>query len=365
MTIEPAWIVAYPEAPAPVGVSMESRPPPPQSPRRRSRGAGGAAGRGQRLGRAARALAVSLLLLALAGGAAAGEGGPERPLRLSVDRAASLVPGAPAELEPYPERLARLAIEGSPIRADAHGRYRFDLGPGRTLALTYRGRFIREGEAADVDRQLHTPGVVLSQQLGDHLTADTGFQWTADIRDPDLTLRTARDRFFAELQGRTSFLGTTHVGYEFVRTDSFDAGGADAREDIHRFVVRQQVVVGDLTPEWKLSLLPRVEGGLAASNTDGTAYDFESVAFAARLDARSGPSLWAQVGLDWLQYNQGPDSQPGDRSDQVTRLAARVRVPLRDNFSVYTDLSWRQDVSTIAEADSSTLRAGAGLELRF
>lgn len=363
MSTEPAWILTHPEAPVPVGVSMESRPPPPPDSRRCSSGpAGGTPGR-QRLGRAARGVAVSLLFLALAAGAAAGEGRPKLPLRLSVDRSTPAIPATAAELDPFPERLARLSTEGSPIRADADGRYRFDLGPGRTLALTYRGRFVREGETADVDRQLHTPGVVLRQRLGDHLTASSGFQWTADIRNPDLSLHTARDRFFTELQGRMPVLGTTHVGYEFVRTDSFD--GSDTREDVHRFVVKQEVVVGDLTPEWKLSLLPRVEGGLATSSSAGTAYDFESVAFGARLDARSGTSLWAQVGLDWLQYYQGPDSQPGDRSDHVTRVAARVRVPLRDNFSVFTDLSWRRDVSTIAEADSSTLRAGAGLELRF
>lgn len=341
---------------------MNKRPPARQHSPLRS---GSQGWEGRRLARAARAVAIVFGVLALAPGASAAEadaglGLSRSPLRLSVDGPAAGSEIARADLEPP---SGRLSSKISPVRASADGRYRLRLGPGRSLALTYRGRFIRNADAGDVDQQRHTPGLVLRQQLGDHLAASAGFQWTADIRDPDLTLRAARDSFFTQLQGRMPVFGTTQVRYEFVRTDSFD-GAADAR-DLHRFVVKQDVAVGSPAPDLELHLLPYLEGGIASDVSARTTYDFQRVALAASLAARSGPSLWAQVGFDWLHYYQGPDSQPGDRTDHVTRLAARLRVPFLNRFSVFTDLSWRKDVSSIAEADSRTLRAGAGLELHF
>lgn len=300
------------------------------------------------------------LLLALAAPAAsrAADSSPSGPLQVAVVREAPQPMLGSAALDPF---LGRLRDQTSQLRAKADGRYRFDLAPGRSLSLTYRGVIARSGA---VGRQRHTPGLVFSQQLGSRLSARAGFEWTARIADADLSLRSANDRFFTEVQGRMPIFGTASLRYEFLRSDS--VGDTGVPGDLHRFSLSDDLFMGRLSPSLNLRLLPELQGGIAETDRGQLFYDFQRVGLGAVLDAPSGPSLSARVAFDWLHYYEGPDSQPGDRSDYVTRLAARLRIPFLNRFTLFTDLSWRQDISTVAfSTDSQTLRAGAGLELRF
>jgi hypothetical protein len=313
----------------------------------------------RRAGRAAAAALGLLVAGALPGASLAAESTPPAPLHVAVVRDARDAALGSAALDPF---LGELRDQTRRVQARADGRYRLQLAPGRSLALTYRGRIARDGVLGVLDQQ-HTPGLVFSQQLGPRMSARAGFEWTARIADPDLSLHSANDRFFTEFQGRMPIFGTANVRYEFLRSDS--VGDTGVAGDLHRFSLSDDFLVGRLSPNLNLRLLPQLQAGIAETDRGQPFYDFQRVGFGAVLDAPSGPSLSAHVAFDWLHYYEGPDSQPGDRSDYVTRLAARLRIPFLDRFALFTDLSWRQDVSTVAVTDSQTLRAGAGLELRF